>query len=103
MKYRPESKIMMNSVKPRTKRSKVERLMNKQIIVIFILQILLCIFSALYYTIWFEDNEVSLLTKSFFSFFKDDLDYLDILQNSKDTKGGYNFGTRFGNWMLIFS
>jgi len=84
-----ESKIMMNSVKPRAKKSKVERLMNTQVIIVFCFQIVLCIFCAIWYSTWFESND-------------DFLSYLDILAGYKDTSYAYNFGTRLGSWILIF-
>ena len=53
-------KIMKNSKKPRMKYSKIENLMNKMLVVIFIFQTLLCILSAIlhkvYYVKYLEDN-----------------------------------------------
>ena len=49
---------MLNSVKARPKKSKIEVMMGRQIVIIFFVQILLCIFCAAYYSIWFESNEV---------------------------------------------
>ena len=55
-----ECKIMKNSKKPRMKYSKVETLMNKMLIAIFISQTLLCVLSAIlhkvYYVKYLEDN-----------------------------------------------
>ena len=59
---------MMNSFKARAKKSSVETEMNIQIIIIFILQIIFCIFASLSYTFYYEFN-------------KYDLDYLDITMN----------------------
>ena len=36
-------------------------------------------------------------------FLKDYLPYLEIPANSPESNGAYNFVTRFGNWMIIFS
>lgn len=57
-KHSSESKIMLNSVKPRAKKSKVERLMSIQIYIVFAFQIALCIFCAIWYSTWFESNDV---------------------------------------------
>ena len=56
---------MMNSFKARAKKSSVEAEMNIQIIIIFILQIIFCIFASLYYAFHYKFN-------------KHDFDYLDI-------------------------
>ena len=85
-----DTKIMLNSTKARAKRSKVELLMNKLIVTVFIFQILFCIFSSLYSAFWY------------FSF-QDKVDYLDIDRNSvKDNAFYYNLFVRFGNWLIIF-
>jgi len=80
----------LNSVKAKPKKSKLERMMEKMIMLVFGFEILICLFCAIYYTVWYENNE-------------DDLSYLHIPSDSNDSKGGYNFGTRFGNWIIIFS
>jgi len=85
-----DTKIMLNSVKARPKKSKVERMMGTQIIIIFIFQIALCLFCAIFYSVWFETNET-------------DLEYLSTTTDTNQSNFGYNIGTRFGNWMIIFS
>lgn len=81
---------MLNSVKARQKKSKVERMMGTQILIIFGFQIVLCLFCAIFYSAWLQDNEY-------------DLSYLLMDIGTKDTSLAYNIGTRFGNWMIIFS
>jgi len=88
-----DTKIMLNSVKARPKKSKVERMMSFQIIIVFIFQGLLCLFCAIYYAVWLEDNDYLETSSS----------YLDFPTGDDGTNVGYNIGTRFGNWMIIFS
>lgn len=81
---------MLNSVKARPKRSKVEKTMNVLIITVFCVQILTCIFSALYSAIWYE-------------MYKEKLPYLDIdLNGVANNSFYYNFFVRMGNWIIIF-
>ena len=81
---------MLNSVKARPKRSKVEKTMNLLILTVFIVQIITCIFSALYSAIWYEAH-------------KHDLDYLEIdLNGISNNSFYYNFFVRLGNWIIIF-
>eukprot|EP00743_Colponemidia_sp_Colp-15_P004663 GILK01005024.1.p1 GENE.GILK01005024.1~~GILK01005024.1.p1 ORF type:complete len:1174 (-),score=231.08 GILK01005024.1:215-3736(-) len=51
-----ESKIMKNSTQSRAKQSTVERLMNRQIIYVFLLQMILCLFGGIYNGIWLEEH-----------------------------------------------
>ena len=78
--------------------------MSIQIYIVFAFQIALCIFCAIWYATWFESNDVNLIFKiNLLTFFSQSfLAYLDILSDSKDTEYAYNFGTRFGSWLLIF-
>lgn len=55
---------MLNSVKAKTKKSKVERVMNQLIIIVFLIQVLLCLVAAIYYSAWYSDNEVNQFMKS---------------------------------------
>jgi len=85
-----DSKIMLNSTKARTKKSKVEVLMNKLIIMVFVFQILFCFFSGLYSAVWYLLHE-------------DEVSYLKINQNvAKDHAFYYNLFVRMGNWLIIF-
>ena len=52
------TKIMLNSAKSRPKQSKVERNMNKQIVIIVGVQILMCCLCALISAFWMEDHKV---------------------------------------------
>ncbi|EGR28039.1 phospholipid-translocating p-type flippase family protein, putative [Ichthyophthirius multifiliis] len=86
-----ETKIMMNSFSSRSKKSQLEIMMGRQIIVIFLVQIVICIFCGLYYMIWYNENS-------------GDLDYLYIIKNSVEENANYyNFLVRFGNWILLFN
>lgn len=81
---------MLNSVKARPKRSKVEKTMNILILTVFGVQILTCIFSALYSAIWYELH-------------KNELPYLMIdLNGVVNNSFYYNFFVRLGNWIIIF-
>ena len=81
---------MLNSVKARPKSSKVELAMNRYIITVFIVQQLVCIFSALYYSIWYL-------------YHKYELAYLSIdLTGFENNAFVYNFFVRFGSWLIIF-
>jgi phospholipid-transporting ATPase len=65
--------------------------MNKLVVVIFVVQVVFCILSAVAYVIWYHLR-------------KDNLDYLMIKPTDfVDNSPLYNFFIRFGNWMLIFS
>ena len=48
----PESKIMLNSVKARPKKSRVEKRMNFLIICIFVSDLLVCLFTAMGGVAW---------------------------------------------------
>ena len=64
--------------------------MNRFILTVFIVQLLTCIFSALYYSIWYVVN-------------KYDLTYLLIdLTGFENNSFVYNFFVRFGSWLIIF-
>lgn len=81
------SKIMLNTVKGKIKRSKVDRETNGWIKFIFLTQLFFCSFAALYYTLTL--------------YFK-----RDIFQHFMPfDKVGYvlNFFIKLGNWILIFS
>ena len=81
---------MLNSTKARAKSSKLEKAMNKQIIIVFIFQLIFCLFSSLYGALWYtqHSNEVS---------------YLMIDRNqSVDNSFLYNLIVRYGNWLIIF-
>ena len=82
---------MLNSVKAKPKSSKLEKIMNRQVLTVFIVQLMLCVFSSLYSAFWYLAN-------------KKELPYLEIDPNGiKDNSFAYNFFVRFGNWLLIFT
>lgn len=45
-----ESKIMLNSGKPSSKSSQLERQMNRQVVYVFLMQVLICTVCAGYYS-----------------------------------------------------
>lgn len=83
-----QSKIMLNSVKGISKFSSIEKLMNRQIFLIFFVQIILCCFCAGFYTIWFNKN-------------KDSSWYLKL--NVGETNLLAQFMLQFFTWMLNFT
>ena len=52
-----ETKIMKNGAVSKIKMSKNERMLNRQIVYIFLLQLALCIFASVYGTIWEKNNK----------------------------------------------
>ncbi|CAD8078815.1 unnamed protein product [Paramecium primaurelia] len=85
-----DTKIMKNSIKVKYKQSSLEKQLGKRIIFIFLLQLGICLFSSLYYSIWFNANY-------------DSLTYLEIKKSAYvDKSFMYNFFVRLGNWILMF-
>jgi phospholipid-transporting ATPase len=76
-----DSKIMKNSASSRVKFSRVEKLTNRQILAVFIFQLISCFFGALYGTIWLKSNV-------------DDVTYLDM-GNGSDISDGEWVGEVF--------
>lgn len=81
---------MLNSVKSRPKKSKVDKIMNNQILLVFILQLLISLFAAIYADVWLYNNK-SLLT------------YLEI--KSGDIEADYKIYilVNYGTWFLLLS
>jgi len=80
-----ETKIMLNSTKARAKRSKLESAMNKQIIIVFIFQLIFCLFSSLYGAVWYTHHS-------------EELSYLEIDRNrAEDNSFAYNLIVRYDN------
>jgi len=52
-----DTKIMLNSVKARPKKSRLESLMNNFILIIFGLQMFMCFFAALYGVLWYDKHK----------------------------------------------
>lgn len=73
---------MLNSVKARPKISKVERQMNKQVFLVFLVQIIFCLFSSLASIVWLFEHE-------------NEIPYLKLEKEE--------FLVRYGSWMLLFT
>ncbi|CAD8081967.1 unnamed protein product [Paramecium sonneborni] len=85
-----QTKILLNSHNPRGKSTKMQQVMNRLILYLFIGQWLLCIFCASYFTI-------ALSIK------KQDLDYLYLNQPQVTSLLYFsNFCQNVGNWFLLF-
>ena len=52
-----DTKVMMNSAGSQHKLSGVEKVTNKQIVLILLIQLVLCIFASTYATIWTFKND----------------------------------------------
>jgi phospholipid-transporting ATPase len=81
------TKIMKNSPNARTKTSRIEKIMNFQIILIFILQTVLSVIGAVLYLIWFSKYKSEITS------------YID----PKVTEGVLFLFYRIGTWTLIFT
>lgn len=84
-----ETKIMMNSPKARHKYSKLDIQMNKEIIYVFILQVVLCIFAAIYYSMWFSRSDDKTRV------------YLEL--KNDQSSGVIGFIYAFFTWMLLLT
>lgn len=84
-----ETKIMLNSPKSNQKTSKLESQMNKEIIYIFVLQVVLCIFAALYYALWYSASKNRTEV------------YLELKQDSDSPY--VEFIIQFFVWMLLLA
>jgi len=82
---------MLNSVGARPKSSRLENLMNKEVLTIFIIQNIWCLLSSIYATIWYESS------KDFF---------LELLEEEQSYKISPTFSylvERYGSWLLLFT
>lgn len=86
-----QTKIMLNSSKPRSKSSDLETQMNRQIIYIFLMQIILCAACSFYYTAWYLENQGST-----------DI-YLKLDESFTTESPLIQFIIQFFTWMLIFT
>lgn len=84
-----DTKLMQNSSAVRFKYSMVENMMSSQIIYVILMQITLCLFCALYYTLWFWMTE------------DDTEQYLDL--DSHHNNLFAQFIIAFFSWMLLFT
>mmetsp|Transcript_6858 Transcript_6858/g.12466 ORF Transcript_6858/g.12466 Transcript_6858/m.12466 type:complete len:1068 (+) Transcript_6858:375-3578(+) len=82
-----ETKIMLNSTQARRKFSGLELNMNREIFVIFVLQLILCAFCALMSTLWLKENQ------------NDNNQYLEM----QDVYLGSYFFFQFFTWLLMFT
>ena len=80
-----DTKIMMNSVPARVKRSKLEQQLNLYLQLIFLFLILFCMMGSTFNVLWIKRNADSAL-------------YMEFPSNLT-----INFFTRMGNWLLIFA
>lgn len=81
---------MLNSTKSKTKSSHLESAMNRQIVIVFIFQLIFCLFSSLYGCIWYVQHS-------------DELSYLEIdPETSLEASFIKNLVVRYGNWLIIF-
>ena len=80
-----QTKVMMNSIKAREKKSLLETQLNSYIILVFLFLIIFCMIGAAIYILWINQNF-------------EDIGYLEINLDSSLT----DFLKRFGNWLLIF-
>ena len=83
-----ETKIMKNSVKAKTKKSCMEKSTMFQIYILFLLQVIVSLASAIFNVIWFYR-------------WHDELKYLEFKEISNSYYAGLFFKT-FGSWLLNF-
>ncbi|KRW99867.1 P-type ATPase, cytoplasmic domain N [Pseudocohnilembus persalinus] len=86
-----DTKIMQNMMQPKLKRSSVEQMMGKYIIIIFGIQNFLCLFCATWYIVWYSEV-------------KNHIQYID----SEDKQiSGWDYIGEFWiyyfTWMLLFT
>lgn len=82
-----ETKIMMNSVKARTKYSKLEKATNIYILLLVLIQMAICLTAALFNTIWTLR-------------YKGQLGYLSL---EEDNNFIVEFAINYGTWFLTFA
>lgn len=85
-----DTKIMLNSVKARPKKSRLEETMNKFIILIFGLQCAMCFTAALYSNEWYGGH-------------KSDVYYLEMPTYGQETNYMDTLFMKWGSWILIFT
>ena len=91
-----DTRIMRNSTSARAKYSRVEKQTNFQILLIFCLQLSLCLIATIYGTIWWKIN------------YNSTIKYLDLpgTQGEKsiyDESWILNAIQRYFSWMLLFT
>ncbi len=85
------TKIMKNSPSARSKISKIENIMNFQIMVIFILQLSMSLLGAVFYIVWYDNYYEELSKYIFYNWKKDEQIFIILLLS------------RIGTWVLIFT
>jgi phospholipid-transporting ATPase len=85
------TKIMKNSPSARSKTSKIENIMNFQIMVIFLFQISMSLMGAIFYIIWYDNYFDQLSNYIFYHWNKDQQNFFVMLLS------------RIGTWVLIFT
>lgn len=94
-----ETKVMMNSIDPSPKLSSLERQMNKLIIILFLIELILCFFSAIlaYAMTHLKDGQLNYLYEV-----KEALEDADDVSDELDSF--YHFIlVKWGTWILIFT
>lgn len=84
------TKIMKNSPNARSKISRIENIMNMQIIIIFCVQTFLAVIGAIFYLIWLNGN-------------KEDLNNYVFVNSQNSPNIFLFFFYRVGTWTLIFT
>jgi len=84
---------MKNSSSARSKRSRIERMTNSQIVAVFIMQVCCCLFGAIFGTFWLSYNLEQVN------------DYLRVSDGQIPSGADWVFDAlkRFGTWILIFT
>lgn len=85
-----DTKLLLNSVNARTKRSQVDRQLNSQVKIIFMMQMIFCVISSIISASLYEQNKAELST------------YIDEI-NPTESKFFLNFVVKYGNWLLMFT
>ncbi|CAD8067999.1 unnamed protein product [Paramecium sonneborni] len=85
-----DTKIMLNSTKARPKSSTLESQMNFFIILVFFIQLVICLFSAQYSVFWQLNNFM-------------DIPYLELDENDLQTNIVFRTMERWGTWLLIYT
>jgi len=88
-----DSKIMKNSTQVRHKMSKVENTLQGQVTLIFLIELCLCMFCAMYGTLWEKANAMQTQV------------YLELDAQHYQTRAIWfrDSFKRIGTWMLIFT
>lgn len=60
-----QTKIMMNSANAKYKKSKIERTTNREIVLVFLIQVVLCVIGGLFGATWMRINAKSVTYLSF--------------------------------------